>query len=238
MSEIMQLLLVVGLSIAITMVGTRIALRADGRDRSDDNVMTAAIRLVGAAFVFLATFTAYSQWQSTMDLEEAIRAEVVASGVVFDLAPAGSEGELIKSRLLDYVDAVAVSPLSASAGRSELSDVLTSIAQTDDGVRGRQLGEAIVALVSAREVRDVLPETGVPWVARLAVGILGVVTLGVAAVYPRGHSRRLKLLQAWSATAVVTTIVATLVLLQAPWIEEARLSGVVTSVADDLKMSR
>jgi hypothetical protein len=48
----------------------------------------------------------------------------------------------------------------------------------------------------------------------------------------------LKLLQAWSAAVVVTTTLATLVLLQAPWFEEARLSGVVTSIADDLNMSQ
>jgi hypothetical protein len=198
--------------------------------------MTAAIRLVGAAFVFLATFTAYSQWQATMDLEEAIRAEVIASAVVFDLAPAGPEGELLESRLLAYVDAVASSPLSANAGRIELSEVLTSSARSDNGIRGGQLSEAVLRLASARELRDVLPETGVPWVARLAVGILGVLTLVVAAVYPSGHSRRLKLLQAWSAAVVVTTTLATLVLLQAPWFEEARLAGVVTSIADDLNM--
>ncbi len=214
---------VVLVCLIVTIVGTRHALRSDRHDRANDNVMTAGIRLAGAAFVFLAAFAGYSQWQTIATQESSFRAEFAAVADLYRLAPPGVEGEEIRVALLEYATEVRASPLDESAGKSALSVIEAASERPIGASISGQMVDATMNLADSREMRDLLPDSGVPWVVHGAVFILGLASLVLAAFYPAGTSRGLKWLQAMSAAAVIGTIMVTLILLEAPALEEDRL---------------
>jgi len=226
----------VGLLLAcviITVVGTRQALRNGGQDRSNDNVMTSGMRLAGAAFVFLAAFAGYSEWQTVAAQEVSIRAEFAAVADLYRIAPAGSEGDALRSALLEYTAEVKARPLDSQAGISALTIIEAAAERPQGTMASSEMVDTTVKLADARENRDLLPDSGVSWVVQIAVLILGLITLLLASLYPSGTSRRLKWVQSLSSVAVVGTILMTLILLASPAVQESRLQSAVVLLMGD-----
>jgi len=56
----------------------RFALRSNGKTRDDDNVMTTAMRFVGAAFIFIGSFANVTAWQGAGTANSNIKTELAS----------------------------------------------------------------------------------------------------------------------------------------------------------------
>lgn len=57
---------------------TRWSLRSNGKTRDDDNVMTSAMRFVGAAFIFIGSFANVTAWQGAGTANSNIKTELAS----------------------------------------------------------------------------------------------------------------------------------------------------------------
>jgi len=71
-----------------------------------------------------------------------------------------------------------------------------------------------------------IPEYAVPWPIRVTVLVLGCITMVIAARYPMGGDRRLKILQSTASFAVIVATITALTLLQSTAVESARLAEI------------
>lgn len=77
-SLLVRLLWIVVPSLLIVIPLVKATLRRDGGDRSNDNLVTAAIRFVGAAFVFIGSFANVTAWQGAGSANTSLKAELSA----------------------------------------------------------------------------------------------------------------------------------------------------------------
>lgn len=214
---------VIAACIVIGVIGTRSSIAAGGDDRSNDNVMTAALRLTGAAFVFLAAFAGVSEWQIEGDREALARQQFIAAAELHRNAPDTPAGEALRAAVVDYAVITSQDPLDLHAADADLEAIvdLTPALQNDSFLR-----EEIVAFEDRHAERLLIPEHAVPWPIIGTVYILGLMTALLVAFYPTGSRPGLKVLQTITSLAVIVAILGALSLLQSPSLESARLAEI------------
>lgn len=223
--------------------------RRDPDLRSNDNVSTAAIRLVGGAFIFVSSFSTASVWQESTHLADTAGREFgAASSVMNNLAAQRIPEALpIMGALREYATTVSDEELVNAH----------SIAGAD-GANAQLVGatEAVIALANAEklnsnDVKVLLDALSVMSVSRhdrlsqpypilplpvfVLVVALGVLTTIVAAAYPSGPDRQTKWLQALTALAVVASLLSTVVFLlngESGWMREDRQRPAQVFVAE------
>jgi hypothetical protein len=238
----------VGVSIAVIAVSlsaltVAIVLRTGRRDpelRGNDNVSTAAIRLVGGAFIFVSAFSTASVWQESTHLAEIAGREFgAASSVMNNLAAQRipeslpvmaalreyaalvGDKELVTAQPIGGVDGANERLVSATGGVIDLSN-----AQKLNSEDVKVLLDALADMSVARHDRLSQPYPILPMPVFALVAILGVLTVIVAAAYPSGPDRQAKWLQSLTALAVVASLLSTVVFLlngDGGWMREERL---------------
>lgn len=247
----------VGLSIAViavSLLALTVAIvmwmgRRDPELRANDNVSTAAIRLVGGAFIFVSAFSTASVWQESTHLAEMAGREFGAASSVMnnlaaqqipealpvmaalrDYAAIVGTDELVSAHLMGGADGANERLVSATSGIVQLSN-----AQKLNSEDVKVLLDALADMSVARHDRMSQPYPILPMPVFVLVVILGVLTVIVAAAYPSGPDRQTKWLQALTALAVVTCLLSTVVFLlngDSGWMREDRLRPVQVFVAE------
>lgn len=160
MVNLVVALVVIAACIVIGVIGTRSSMAAGGDDRSNDNVMTAALRLAGAAFVFLAAFAGVSEWQIEGERESLARLQFIAAAQLHRNAPQTAAGDSLRAALLEYAQRTSAEPLDLHSGDAALEAIVTLTPDLEDD---SFLREEIVAFEDRHAERLMIPEHAVPW---------------------------------------------------------------------------
>jgi hypothetical protein len=239
--------------IVVSLTGLTVAIvlwtgRRDPDLRSNDNVSTAAIRLVGGAFIFVSAFSTSSVWQESTHLADAAGREFgAASSVMNNLAAQRiPEAIPVMGSLREYATIVAEEELvnahsiagdGANARLVSATEAVISLANADklnsDDVK--VLLDALSVMSVSRHDRLSQPYPILPLPVFVLVVGLGVLTTIVAAAYPSGPDRQTKWLQALTALAVVASLLSTVVFLlngQSGWMREDRQRPAQVFVAE------
>lgn len=223
--------------------------RRDPDVRANDNVSTAAIRLVGGAFIFVSAFSTASVWQESTHLAEIAGREFGAASSVMnnltaqrmpealpvmaalrDYAAIVGDEELVTANAVAGVDGANERLVSATGGVIGLSN---SEKLNSDDVK--VLLDALADMSVARHDRLSQPYPVLPMPVFVLLVILGVLTVIVAAAYPSGPDRKAKWLQALTALAVVVSLLSTVVFLlngESGWMREDRLRPLQVFMAE------
>ena len=223
--------------------------RRDPDVRANDNVSTAAIRLVGGAFIFVSAFSTASVWQESTHLAEIAGREFGAASSVMnnltaqrmpeavpvmaalrDYAAIVGDEELVTAHAVAGVDGANERLVSATGGVIGLSN---SEKLNSDDVK--VLLDALADMSVARHDRLSQPYPVLPMPVFVLLVILGVLTVIVAAAYPSGPDRKAKWLQALTALAVVVSLLSTVVFLlngESGWMLEDRLRPLQVFMAE------
>lgn len=223
--------------LAITVIVTMWTGRSALDSRANDNVSTAAIRLVGGAFIFISAFSTAAMWQESSHVAESIGQEfgqatafvnhLAAQGVpeaaplirnIRDYAAIVQSGELTNGRVDSTADGPNAQLRSAILGIVEL-DKAGKLDTKDSPI----LLNALSAMTEARNSRLSQPHPLLPWPLFALVTMLGLLTIVVAATYPSGPDRRLKWTQSLTAFAVVASLLGTVLFLvngDSGWLRE------------------
>lgn len=223
--------------------------RRDPDVRANDNVSTAAIRLVGGAFIFVSAFSTASVWQESTHLAEIAGREFGAASSVMnnltaqrmpeavpvmaalrDYAAIVGDEELVTAHAVAGVDGANERLVSATGGVIGLSN---SEKLNSDDVK--VLLDALADMSVARHDRLSQPYPVLPMPVFVLLVILGVLTVIVAAAYPSGPDRKAKWLQALTALAVVVSLLSTVVFLlngESGWMREDRLRPLQVFMAE------
>ena len=226
--------------LAITVILTAWTGRGALDSRANDNVSTAAIRLVGGAFIFVSAFATAAMWQESSHVADSIGQEfghasvfvnhLEAQGVpeagpiidtIRDYAATVSQGELVTSRADSTPGGPNALLLKAVRGIVELDK-----AGKLDGSDSKILLDSLAAMTEARNGRLSQPHPILPLPLFALVTTLGIFTVVVAAVYPSGPDRRLKWIQSLTAFAVVASLLGTVLFLvnqDSGWLREHHL---------------
>jgi hypothetical protein len=205
--------------------------RGDTTLRDNDNVMTAAARFVGAAFIFLGSFANVTAWQGAGAAASTLKAELNSlsglaeqiheyeSAKVMDdalsaivtyvdmveateLAPGSRAG----TRLKKATAATGTAPQSADDAANDIRTAVVAI-QVSDQISDQDAGRMLSLVDQFQRSRSERRSTSWPAVSGVVMMSLLVVTLAtllVIGLYPSGPSRRLKLLQVLTSSAVVS----------------------------------
>ena len=211
--------------------------------RANDNVSTAAIRLVGGAFIFISAFTTATVWQQSNHVTEIASHEFgQVSSIVNNLAAQDTPAAVdLSSELRAYAETVSRDELvgahaaSTSDGANELIVTVTrgivdlSNEQKLNSNDVKVLLDSLASITDSRHARLSMPYPLLPMPIFVLLGLLGVLTVIVAASYPSGPDRRTKWLQSLTAVAVVASLLGTVVFLlngESGWMREERLRPV------------
>gem|GEM_PF-1620099 len=213
--------------------------------RADDNVSTAAIRLVGGAFIFISAFSTAAMWQESGAVAETIGQEFGhATAFVNHLAAQElpeavplimnirayaamvMDGELIHEQ---------VNATTADGPNAQLRSAILGIVELDkagklDAKETPILLDSLAAMTEARNSRLSQPHPILPLPVFVLVTAMGVFTVIVAAAYPSGPDRLLKWTQSLTAFAVVASLLACVLLLinvDDGWLREHHLRPAV-----------
>ncbi len=233
MVNLVVALVVIAACIVIGVIGTRSSIAAGGDDRSNDNVMTAALRLAGAAFVFLAAFAGVSEWQIEGERESLARQQFIAAAELHRNAPQTAAGDSLRAALVEYAQRTSAEPLDLHSGDAALEAIVTLTPDLEDD---SFLREEIVAFEDRHAERLMIPEHAVPWPIIGTVYILGLMTAILVAYYPTGSRPSLKVLQTVTSLAVIVAILGALTLLQSPSLESGRLAEIPTAFLSSLEV--
>lgn len=195
--------------------------------RANDNVATAAMRLVGGAFIFVAAFSTAALWQESNRVAETIGAEFGHARVVVNqLAAQRAPGtQQLVDELRAYAQVVKDDELQSPQNPTGNDQANTHVQRVIEGIivladkqelnsdDVKVLLDALAAMTTARNERLSQPHPVLPLPIFALVLILGTLTVLLAACYPSGPDRSLKWLQALTAWAVVGALIATVLLL-------------------------
>lgn len=211
--------------------------------RANDNVSTAAIRLVGGAFIFVSAFSTAAMWQESGRVADSIDQEFGhASAFVNHLEAQGvPEAEPVIRDIRDYATIVEGGELidarvdsTPNGPNAHLFSAVRGIVELDkagklDASDSKILLDSLAAMTEARNSRLSQPHPILPLPLFVLVTTLGVFTIIVAAAYPSGPDRRLKWLQSLTAFAVVASLLGTVLFLvnsDNGWLREHHLRPV------------
>lgn len=228
----LALVLLAGILAPVGVVVWLLGLDVPRSDRSDDNVLTSAIRFVGGAFALLSAFIIVSLSTQASSARSALRAEAAAADSFAREAkrlpgPAGAAlVREVEAYLVEVVDHEW--PLMNQPNRTHdpaddemdhLFDTLFSAAPPAGQYDARY---ALVAgsldefeetrvqrLLTARD-----PLSTVLWTALL---VSAAMMLSVAALYPPGGHRAAKWVQLLSISAVIATVLFVVLALEHPY---------------------
>ena len=212
--------------------------RGEHHLRANDNVATAAIRLIGGAFIFVSAFSTAALWQESSRVADTIGREFgYASVFVNHLDAQNIAGaEDLMNGLRTYATIVMDGELTTSevatiedGANEQVSQVTRRIIELDeagalDSSDVSVLLDSLAGMTMARNSRLSQPYPPLPIFSLVA--LLGVFTIIVAAVYPTGPDRRLKLLQSLASFAVVASLLSTVMFMlngDSGWLREHRL---------------
>ena len=226
--------------LAITVILTRRTGRGALDSRANDNVSTAAIRLVGGAFIFISAFSTAAIWQESSHVADSIGQEFGhASAFVNHLEAQGiPEAGPVIDTVRNYAAIVAGGELmtggidsTPDGPNTQLLSAVRGIVELDkagklDGSDSKILLDSLAAMTEARNSRLSQPHPILPFPLFVLVTTLGVFTIVVAAAYPSGPDRRLKWIQSLTAFAVVASLLGTVLFLvngDSGWLREHHL---------------
>jgi len=192
-------------------------------DRSDDNLLTAAIRFVGGAFALLAAFSIVSLATQSSTARSAVRAEAAAAESFAREAKRldGPQGPALLRGVEGYLEAVIKEewPLMGEPARTHdpaddemdrLFDMIFSPSVAPPHGQYDARYALVVSSLDRLEERRVLrlltgrdPLSGVLWTALL---VSAATMLVVAAVYPAGRRRALKWVQLFTTGTVIAIV--------------------------------
>ena len=95
--------------LALTIILVIATGRADHQVRANDNVATAAIRLIGGAFIFMSAFATVALWQESSRLADTVGQEFGHASIVMD-------GELMNPRISSSNDGANEQVFEATRG--------------------------------------------------------------------------------------------------------------------------
>lgn len=219
----LALLLALAILIPLGIVVWLLGLDRPSTDRSDDNVLTSAIRFVGGAFALLSAFIIVSLASQAGAARAAVRAEAAAADSFAREAkrlPA-PHGEALLREVESYLRAVLEQEwpkMSEPTRTHDLADdemdhifdrVFSDAVAPPPGTYDARYDLVVKSLDQFEErrverlltARDPLPT--VLWAALL---VSAATMLVVAAVYPAGSSRHLKWVQLVTVGAVVAIV--------------------------------
>jgi len=229
--------------LAITVILTARTGRGALDSRANDNVSTAAIRLVGGAFIFVSAFSTAAMWQESSHVAESVGQEFGhATAFVNHLAAqAIPEAEPVIRNIRDYATIVANGELITgrvdsmlTGPNTQLLNAVRGVVALDkagklDGSDSKVLLDSLATMTEARNSRLSQPHPILPLPLFALVTTLGVFTIVVAAAYPSGPDRRLKWVQSLTAFAVVASLLGTVLFLvnqDSGWLREHHLRPV------------
>jgi len=219
----LALVLAVAILLPVGLVVWWLGLDLPRSDRSDDNVLTSAIRFVGGAFALLSAFIIVSLASQSGAARAAVRAEAAAADSFAREAkrlPAPHGAELLRE-VETYLRAVIEQewPKMAEPTRTHdladdemdhifdrvLSDAVAPPAGTYDA-RYDLVAKSLDQLQMRRVERLLTARDPLPTVLWAALLVSAATMLVVAAVYPAGSSRSLKWVQLVTISAVVAIV--------------------------------
>lgn len=225
------------LALIIVIPTSLIALRRSRADRTNDNTVTAALRLAGSALVLIGGFIAVQNFQLEVQHEALITDELSKAEAILAAAASASTarrqalGETIRA----YGTAVAghefnrltgLPHIRGTRGDPNVEQVMARIGAAVETAASELAGASRAAdasslraawrsLRNAREqrlsFRELLPP---PLIAVLLV--CSACTLVIAGAYPAGSSSALKWLQSISAALIVAVFLALQILIVSP----------------------
>jgi hypothetical protein len=225
---LVQFLCVAVPAFVIAIALTLYSLRKDGAVRSDDNVATAGLRFVGAAFIFIGAFAIVTGWQgsslaTTNLVKEFAAATTVAEHVIRTPSP---EGDAIVHTLREYAQTVKDTELGADGlpgyqqdAEDLIVDLATAVQQFEElpilsQKQNEALDQALGVLVEARHTRVSAVWPLVPASIFTALVVIAVMALLAVGLYPAGARPALKWLQALGSTAIIVTVISTVLVVQ------------------------
>ncbi|CAB4970235.1 unannotated protein [freshwater metagenome] len=239
MPLVVAVLLILVPLLALTIILVTASGRADHQVRANDNVATAAIRLIGGAFIFMSAFATVALWQESTRLADTVGLEFGHASVIVNQLSAqevaGTEeivghlrtyasivmdGELINPRVSSSNDGANEQVFEATRGIVKL-DAAGTI-ESDDA---KLLFDSLGGMTLARNSRLSQPYPLLPLPIFALVVVLGVSTIIIAAMYPTGPDRTLKWIQSLLAFVVVAGLLSTVTFLlngSSGWLREDR----------------
>jgi hypothetical protein len=229
--------LVTLLSLAIVVPATMGSIRRARADRSNDNTVTAGLRLAGSALVLIGGFIAIQNFQLEVQHEALVTDELnKAQSLLESASPVSLPlrqqlGEAIKA----YGQAIGryelnrltgLPHITGARGDARVETVVAGLRKAVDaaaleltsaskGAEARSLRDAWRSLLGAREqrlsYRELLPGSLV-----LVLMVCAVCTLVIVGAYPAGSSSGLKWMQSITGAVIVATILALQVVIVSP----------------------
>lgn len=213
--------------------------RTDHEVRANDNVATAAIRLIGGSFIFVSAFATVVLWQESSRLANTVGLEFGHASVIVNQLSAQEvagtdeivnhlrtyamivkDSELVSSTVAATNDGANEQVFEATRGIVKL-DAAGTIESDDTKV----LFDSLAGMTLARNSRLSQPYPLLPLPIFALVVVLGVSTIIIAAMYPTGPDRRLKWIQSLLAFVVVAGLLGTVTFLlngSSGWLREDR----------------
>jgi hypothetical protein len=223
------------LSFAVVVPLTVWTLRGSRDDRSSDNVMRAALALVGSAFVFIGAFASNTAWQQERNHDGLIFSESSAADRIIDdaeiLAP--DDVAALRALVADYLKAVIQNEYNRLTGLPGIKGAsgAPSADAALDAVRGyiaerknagdwsKQTGEGMLAayraLQQARQKR-LAQRAAISMPVLVLVTVFGYTTLALIGLFPSGRSTPLRWAMSLSTVVIVVGVLTTIVLLVSP----------------------
>lgn len=218
-------------SLLIALIFARVALRRPPADRSADNTATAAIRLVGGAFIFFSAFSTMSAWQGVNHLLADVTREFHILGTIADdiervkpmsrarLAPHMVEyAQIVRTEELGP-DGFPTRSRNAAKKLAEIEQMIDTVLSgtlPDDHTRVAKLVDHLEDFKDTRKDRLSRPSPMVPPVVLMLLVIVGMLTLMIVGLYPAPPDRLMKWVQVISSALVVAGLMATVLLLESP----------------------
>jgi hypothetical protein len=212
---------------------------ADHQLRANDNVATAAIRLIGGAFIFMSAFATVALWQESSRLADTVGLEFGHASVIVNQLSAqevaGAEGIVghLRAYATIVMDDELLSPRDSSmrdGANEQLFQATRGIVKLDaagsiESDDAKLLFDSLGGMTLARNSRLSQPYPLLPLPIFAIVVVLGVSTIIIAALYPTGPDRRLKWIQSLLAFVVVAGLLSTVTFLlnsSSGWLREDR----------------
>jgi hypothetical protein len=213
---------------AITVGLTLFSLRKDPTLRGDDNVATAGLQFVGAAFIFIGSFSVVTGWQGSALVANNLANEFAAATTVAEevLRVESPEGRAITATMLEYAHSVRETELGAHAlpGPSrEAEDLISRVSNEVQAFedlpiltpkQNETLNQALNTFIEARHTRISTVWPLVPETIFNALLVIALIVLVAVGLYPAGPRRWLKWVQTLTSGAIIVTVMMTVILVQ------------------------
>jgi hypothetical protein len=202
-------------------------------ERANDNVMTTAVRFVGAAFIFLGSFANVTAWQGAGSATSKLKEELSSLSALTELIADYESDPLLDDALnaiVTYVERVqatelapgsragtrpaaggsgtAAASLSADDAANDVRSAVVTI-EVSEVITDQDVGRMFSLVDDFQRARSDRRSTSWPVVSDVVMVSLLIVTLAallVIGLFPSGPSRGLKWLQVLTSSSVVSAV--------------------------------